>query len=88
MNANGIENEGRRPSLPPLTALSLTVALAAVAALAVDAGRAAAEPPDDATRAAMARHFGGVGAALYDPANGFEVAADPRRAGGTVICGT
>ena len=33
-------------------------------------------------------YFGGVGAALYDPARGFEVAADPRRAGGTVICNT
>ena len=33
-------------------------------------------------------YFGGVGAALYDPAHGFEVAADPRRAGGTVICNT
>ena len=30
-------------------------------------------------------YFGGVGAALHDDSNGFEVASDPRRAGGTVI---
>ena len=30
-------------------------------------------------------YFGGVGAALYDAGRGFEVASDPRRAGGTVI---
>ena len=30
-------------------------------------------------------YFGGVGAALYDVENGFEVAADPRREGGTCI---
>jgi len=30
-------------------------------------------------------YFGGVGAALYDDSHGFEVASDPRRAGGTVI---
>lgn len=30
-------------------------------------------------------YFGGVGAALYDDTHGFEVASDPRRAGGTVI---
>lgn len=32
-------------------------------------------------------YFGGVGAALYDPGNGFSVAADPRREGGTFISG-
>ncbi len=31
-------------------------------------------------------YFGGVGAALHDDDNGFEVASDPRRAGGTVLC--
>ena len=31
-------------------------------------------------------YFGGVGAALHDDAGGFEVASDPRRAGGTIIC--
>lgn len=31
-------------------------------------------------------YFGGVGAALHDDDHGFEVASDPRRAGGTVIC--
>lgn len=30
-------------------------------------------------------YFGGVGAALYDPAAGFDVAADPRRDGGTFV---
>ena len=30
-------------------------------------------------------YFGGVGAALFDAGQGFEVASDPRRAGGTVI---
>ena len=30
-------------------------------------------------------YFGGVGAALFDARRGFEVASDPRRAGGTVI---
>ncbi len=30
-------------------------------------------------------YFGGVGAALHDDSSGFEVASDPRRAGGTVI---
>ncbi|MDH3590226.1 MAG: gamma-glutamyltransferase, partial [Gammaproteobacteria bacterium] len=30
-------------------------------------------------------YFGGVGAALYDEGQGFEVASDPRRAGGTGI---
>jgi gamma-glutamyltranspeptidase/glutathione hydrolase len=32
-------------------------------------------------------YFGGVAAALFDPASGFQVAADPRRAGGTCIRG-
>ena len=32
-------------------------------------------------------YFGGVGVALYDSANGFEVAADPRREGGTFVGG-
>lgn len=31
--------------------------------------------------------FGGVGAALWDPARGFELAADPRRVGGTAVGG-
>ena len=30
-------------------------------------------------------YFGGVGAALHDARTGFEVAADPRREGGTFI---
>ncbi len=30
-------------------------------------------------------YFGGVGVALHDPKNGFSVAADPRREGGTII---
>jgi gamma-glutamyltranspeptidase/glutathione hydrolase len=33
-------------------------------------------------------YFGGVAAALYDPGSGFEVAADPRREGGTCVSGT
>ena len=33
-------------------------------------------------------YFGGVGAALVDREGGFQVASDPRRDGGTVICGT
>jgi gamma-glutamyltranspeptidase / glutathione hydrolase len=32
-------------------------------------------------------YFGGVGAALFDTRSGFEVAADPRREGGTFISG-
>lgn len=32
-------------------------------------------------------YFGGVGAALFDLEAGFDVASDPRREGGTVICG-
>jgi gamma-glutamyltranspeptidase/glutathione hydrolase len=32
-------------------------------------------------------YFGGIGATLVDRNNGFEVASDPRREGGTVICG-
>jgi gamma-glutamyltranspeptidase / glutathione hydrolase len=33
-------------------------------------------------------YFGGVGVALFDSANGFDVAADPRREGGTWISNT
>ena len=33
-------------------------------------------------------YFGGVGAALVDREGGFQVASDPRRDGGTAICGT
>jgi gamma-glutamyltranspeptidase/glutathione hydrolase len=36
---------------------------------------------------AIGMYFGGVGAALFDKESGFEVAADPRRAGGTYISG-
>jgi gamma-glutamyltranspeptidase/glutathione hydrolase len=36
----------------------------------------------------LSMYFGGVAAALCDGANGFEVAADPRREGGTCIAGT
>jgi gamma-glutamyltranspeptidase / glutathione hydrolase len=36
---------------------------------------------------ALNMYFGGVGAALSDRAAGFDVASDPRREGGTVICG-
>lgn len=39
---------------------------------------------------ALAPHsmfFGGVAAALWDPASGFELGADPRRAGGTAVGG-
>lgn len=32
-------------------------------------------------------YFGGIGATLVDRENGFQVASDPRREGGTVICG-
>ncbi len=32
-------------------------------------------------------YFGGIGATLVDRKNGFQVASDPRREGGTVICG-
>jgi gamma-glutamyltranspeptidase/glutathione hydrolase len=32
-------------------------------------------------------YFGGVGAALFDTRSGFEVAADPRREGGTFVSG-
>ncbi len=32
-------------------------------------------------------YFGGVGAALADGAGGFDVASDPRREGGTAVCG-
>lgn len=32
-------------------------------------------------------YFGGVGATLVDRETGFEVVADPRREGGTIICG-
>jgi gamma-glutamyltranspeptidase/glutathione hydrolase len=37
------------------------------------------------TYAEKGMYFGGVGAALYDPVEGFEVAADPRREGGIFI---
>lgn len=33
-------------------------------------------------------YFGGVAAALHDKRHGFQVAADPRREGGTTVCGT
>jgi gamma-glutamyltranspeptidase/glutathione hydrolase len=33
----------------------------------------------------LSMYFGGVGAAEWDPARGFTVAADPRRTGGTAI---
>jgi gamma-glutamyltranspeptidase/glutathione hydrolase len=33
----------------------------------------------------ISMYFGGVGAALFDRRSGFEVAADPRREGGTII---
>jgi len=32
-------------------------------------------------------YFGGIGATLVDRENGFQVASDPRREGGTVMCG-
>jgi gamma-glutamyltranspeptidase/glutathione hydrolase len=32
-------------------------------------------------------YFGGIGATLVDSENGFQVASDPRREGGTAICG-
>ena len=32
-------------------------------------------------------YFGGVGAALATRAGGFDVASDPRREGGTAVCG-
>jgi len=32
-------------------------------------------------------YFGGIGATLVDRKNGFQVASDPRREGGTAICG-
>ena len=32
-------------------------------------------------------YFGGIGATLVDRENGFQVASDPRREGGTAICG-
>lgn len=35
----------------------------------------------------ISMYFGGVGAARFDSDSGFEVAADPRREGGTIICG-
>jgi gamma-glutamyltranspeptidase/glutathione hydrolase len=35
----------------------------------------------------ISMYFGGVGAALCEPARGFQVAADPRRGGGTAIGG-
>jgi gamma-glutamyltranspeptidase/glutathione hydrolase len=33
----------------------------------------------------LVMYFGGVGAAVYDEADGFDVAADPRREGGVFI---
>jgi len=33
----------------------------------------------------ISRYFGGVVAALFDSADGFDAAADPRREGGTYI---
>lgn len=58
--------------------------------------RVAVEPPlklpDGAlpvrTYPGLNMYFGGVAAARYDPDRGFEVGADPRRAGGTCIAGT
>jgi gamma-glutamyltranspeptidase/glutathione hydrolase len=35
----------------------------------------------------ISMYFGGVGAALFDTRSGFEVAADPRREGGTFVSG-
>jgi gamma-glutamyltranspeptidase/glutathione hydrolase len=32
-------------------------------------------------------YFGGIGATLVDSEHGFEIASDPRREGGTRICG-
>jgi hypothetical protein len=32
-------------------------------------------------------YFGGIGATLADRKHGFQVASDPRREGGTRICG-
>jgi gamma-glutamyltranspeptidase/glutathione hydrolase len=37
------------------------------------------------TYPAIGMYFGGVGAALFDRRSGFEVAADPRREGGTFV---
>jgi gamma-glutamyltranspeptidase/glutathione hydrolase len=59
-------------------------------------GRVAAEPGLDLPAVdypvsvfpGLSMYFGGVGAALYDRSKGFEVAADPRREGGTCIAGT
>lgn len=39
------------------------------------------------TTSQISMYFGGVGAARFAEADGFEVAADPRREGGTIICG-
>jgi len=39
------------------------------------------------TYPSIGMYFGGVGAALFDSESGFEVAADPRREGGTYISG-
>ncbi len=39
------------------------------------------------TYPSIGMYFGGVGAALFDARSGFEVAADPRREGGTFISG-
>jgi gamma-glutamyltranspeptidase/glutathione hydrolase len=37
------------------------------------------------TTSGISMYFGGVGAARYSASSGFEVGADPRRAGGTLI---
>jgi gamma-glutamyltranspeptidase/glutathione hydrolase len=57
--------------------------------------RVVAEPglevPDDEfpvlAHPAISMYFGGVAATLFDQSSGFEVAADPRREGGTCIAG-
>ena len=40
------------------------------------------------TTSQISMYFGGVGAARYSARDGFEVGADPRREGGTLITGT
>jgi gamma-glutamyltranspeptidase/glutathione hydrolase len=60
-----------------------------------DAERLMAEPGIDLpdvdipmhTTSGISMYFGGVGAARYSASGGFEVAADPRREGGTMITG-
>jgi gamma-glutamyltranspeptidase/glutathione hydrolase len=47
-------------------------------------------PPVDIptnTTSRIGMYFGGVGAARFSADSGFAVAADPRRDGGTIICG-